>query len=68
MTLPVVPAGTAAAWYDIFDLRGARTARLQLPRDRRVVAVSATGTWVAVTDADGLQSLELYCAVRDTGR
>lgn len=63
-----VPAGTATALYDIFDARGVRTARLSMPRDRRVVAVSGTGTWVAVTDPDGLQSLELYRAVRDTGR
>lgn len=62
------PARSASAWYDIFDRRGELSARLPLSRNRRVLAATARGTYVALTDDDGLEHLELYRSLRDSPR
>ncbi|MGQ0764411.1 MAG: hypothetical protein ACT4OZ_01935 [Gemmatimonadota bacterium] len=53
------PAG-AAIPYDVFDAAGRRLAALVLTKDQRLVAVTSRGTYVARTDADGLQYLGRY--------
>lgn len=63
-----VPAASSTAWYDVFDRRGVRIARVVVTRNRRILAVTGRGTWVALTDDDGLQHLELYPAVRDAAQ
>jgi hypothetical protein len=63
-----VPAASPTAWYDVFDRRGVRIARVVVTRNRRILAVTGRGTWVALTDDDGLQHLELYPAVRDAAQ
>ncbi len=53
-------AGARDTRYDVFGPAGTLIARLILPRDRRIVAVSARWFYVARTDGDGLQYLERY--------
>jgi hypothetical protein len=46
--------------WDVFDREGRRKLEVQLPTDRRLVAMGPSGAWVVATDEDGVQHVERY--------
>jgi hypothetical protein len=46
--------------WDVFDREGRRKLEVQLPTDRRLVAMGPSGAWVVATDEDGIQHVERY--------
>lgn len=58
-----VRLGLPQTW-DVFGADGKLSARLQMPRGRRLLALGATSLYAIVTDEDGLQRLERYVRPR----
>jgi hypothetical protein len=46
--------------WDVFDRNGRHALEVQLPAERRLVAMGPSGAWVAATDGDGLEHVERY--------
>ncbi len=46
--------------WDVFDRSGRHALEVQLPAERRLVAMGPSGAWVAATDEDGLEHVERY--------
>lgn len=46
--------------WDVFDRSGRHSLEVQLPAERRLIAMGPSGAWVAATDEDGLEHVERY--------
>lgn len=54
------PAGSKEVVYDVFDERGARTDRIELPERSRIIGFGPNAIYVAERNADDLPTLRKY--------
>lgn len=55
-----LPANAKRVVYDVFDERGARADRIELPERSRIIGFGANAIYVAERDADDLPTLRKY--------
>ncbi len=54
-----VPYGSATQ-FDVLGTRGEPLERIQLPKDRRLLAIGRTAVYLVVVDAEGVERVERY--------